>query len=62
MSVQNETAIGKRLKLIEKPDGQTSQHYNVVVGKSYKVVGIDGCCYRVKTPDGIATINMNRFK
>lgn len=54
--------IGKKLKLIEKPDGYTSQDYNVEVGKRYKVIGIDGCCYRVETPDGIATINAGRFK
>jgi len=61
MSSKNNEIVGKKLTLVEKPDGYTSQHYNVEVGKKYKVVGIDGCCYRVETSDGVATINADRF-
>ena len=54
--------IGRFAKLIEKPDGSTSKYYDVEVGKKYKVVGIDGSAFRVKTPDGIATISADRFE
>lgn len=51
------------LRLVSKPDGCTSQDYDVQVGKTYKIVGMGGCCYEVELPDGsIGLINHIRFE
>lgn len=54
--------IGTFVILKEQPDGASSKYYDVNIGEKYLVVGIDGCCYRVKTNDGVATIFSGRFQ
>jgi len=54
--------IGEYVELFSKPDGFTSREYDVKVGEKYKVIGFDGSCVRIKTPEGEATIWRGRFK
>ncbi len=61
-AVQPVTVIGKFATLTEQPHGYTSKHYHVKVGKKYKIIGIDGSAYRVKTAEGIATIYIGSFQ
>jgi hypothetical protein len=54
--------VGKHVTLVEKPDGCTSQHYPVVVGNQYLVLGVGGCCFEIDIPGyGVGLINHERF-
>lgn len=54
--------IGKKVTLVEQPDGCTSRDYPVEIGKEYLVHGVGGCCFEIHIPGyGTGLINYHRF-
>ena len=63
LKLKLEDWIGEQVTLDKKPNGSTSQHYRVSVGKKYQVVGVDGSNLLIQiSKKSKGHINYNRFK